>query len=189
MLTMTAVTEARDALRSETVRLRDGRAALIRPASLDDAPQLLANINAIGAEVVYLLTENIGSDLEEERQWIMEYDGASALLLVAEVDGKLVGQADVQPGRWPKESHVGIVGIAILDDFRGAGLGRAMMDRVLEWMRDRRFKKACLEVFVTNERAIALYRGLGFEVEGVRKRQYRILGGWVDDVVMGKWLE
>jgi len=186
---MTTAPEARDALRSDVARLKDGRAATIRPASLDDAPRLLEILNAIGAEVVYLLTENIGNDVEDERRYILEYDGASAVLLVAEVDGKIVGQADVQPGRWPKESHVGIVGIAILDGYRGVGLGRALMDRALEWMRDRQFKKACLEVFATNERAIALYRHLGFEVEGVRKRQYRVRGEWVDDVLMGKWLE
>ncbi len=186
---MTTAPEAKDALRSEAVRLKDGRTATIRPASLDDAPRLLEIINAIGAEAVYLLTDNIGTDVEEERRYILEYDGAGAVLLVAEVGGTIVGQADVQPGRWPKESHVGVVGIAILDGFRGVGLGRAMMDRTLEWMRDRQFKKACLEVFATNERAIALYRHLGFEVEGVRRRQYRVRGEWVDDVLMGKWLE
>ncbi len=186
---MTTAPDAKDALRSEPARLKDGRTATIRPATLDDARQLLDLINTIGAEVVYLLTENIGNDLEEERRYILEYDGASAVLLVAEVGGKVVAQADVQPGRWPKESHVGVVGIAILDGYRGVGLGRAMMERTLEWMRDRQFKKACLEVFSTNARAIALYRGLGFEVEGTRRRQYRVRGEWVDDVLMGKWLE
>ena len=184
---MTATSEAGDVLRSATVRLRDGRIATIRPAAVGDAEQLLENVNAIGAEIVFILTEQLGSDVEQEREWIREYDGASSLLLVAEVDGRVVGQADVQPGRYPKESHVAILGIAIRDGFRGLGLGRAMMDRLLEWMRARGFKKACLEVFSTNERAIALYRGLGFEVEGVRKRQYRVLGEWVDDVLMGLW--
>ena len=186
---MAATSRATDPLRSQDVRLRDGRTATIRPASPEDAERLLENVNAIGAEIVYLLTEQLGSDIEQEREWIREYDGATSVLLVAEVGGRVVGQADVQPGRYPKESHVGIVGIAIRDGYRGAGLGRAMMDRALEWMRARGFKKACLEVFATNVQAIALYRGLGFELEGVRRRQYRVLGEWVDDVLMGKWLE
>jgi RimJ/RimL family protein N-acetyltransferase len=62
------------------------------------------------------------------------------------------------------------------------------MERCLEWMRDRQFQKACLQVFSTNARAIALYKKLGFVVEGVRPRQYRIRGEWVDDVLMGMWL-
>ena len=52
----------------------------------------------------------------------------------------------------------------------------------------RQFRKASLEVFSTNTRAIALYKKLGFVIEGVRPRQYRIRGEWVDDILMGKWL-
>jgi len=40
-----------------------------------------------------------------------------------------------------------------------------------------------------NARAIALYRKLGFEVEGVRKRQFRVRDTWVDEVLMAKGLE
>jgi len=80
-------------------------------------------------------------------------------------------------------------GVAIQAGWRDAGLGRAMMERVLEWMRDRQFRKACLSVFSTNARAIALYRKLGFEVEGVRKRQFRVRDTWVDEVLMAKGLE
>ena len=56
-------------------------------------------------------------------------------------------------------------------------------------MRAREFRKASLEVFSTNGRAIALYKKLGFVIEGVRPRQYQIRGEWVDDVLMGRWLE
>ena len=177
-----------DAMRSEIVLLRDGRGATIRPATVDDAPQVQENINSIGAEVVYILAESVGNDLDAERDWIRQFDGVSSVLFVAEVDGMIVGQGDVHPGRPPKESHVGTIGIAIRDGYREVGLGRALMERLLEWMRDRQFHKACLEVFSTNARAIALYKACGFEVEGVRRRQYRILNDWVDDVVMGKWL-
>src|SRR6266540_4254665 len=173
-----------DAMRPEIVLLRDGRGATIRPATLDDAQQVQENINSVGAEVVYILVEGVGHDLDAERDWIRQFDGTSSVFFVAEVDGKIVGQADAHPGRAPKETHVGTVGIAIRDGYRDLGLGRALMERLLEWMRDRQFKKACLEVFATNERAIALYKKLGFEVEGVRRRQYRILGEWVDDVLM-----
>jgi ribosomal protein S18 acetylase RimI-like enzyme len=183
-------TEGRaDPMRSEAVRLRDGRTATIRPATEGDAAALQATINAIGAEIDFILIESVGEDLEHEREWIRGFDGTSSVLFVAEVDGKLAGQADVHPGRPPKESHVGTLGIAIQRGYRDVGLGRALMERCLEWMRDRQFKKACLQVFSTNARAIALYEKLGFRIEGVRPRQYRIRGEWVDDVMMGKWLE
>ncbi len=177
-----------DPLRSETVRLRDGRVVTFRPATVDDAQGVMENINSVGAEIEYIMTESVRTDVEREREWIRQYDGAGSVLFVAEADGTIVGQADAVMGRWPKETHVGTIGIAIRAAYRDAGLGRAMMERILEWMRVRGLKKASLAVFSTNERAIALYRRLGFEVEGVRKRQYRIRGEWVDDVMMGLWL-
>ena len=175
-------------MRVEILRLRDGRRASVRPVTEEDAQQLQDNINAIGAEVVYILTESVGEDLEHEREWVRHFDGVSSVLFVSEVDGKLVGQADVHAGRPPKESHVGTLGIAIRDGYRDVGLGKALMERCLEWMRDRQFRKACLEVFATNERAVALYKKLGFEVEGVRRRQSLVRGEFVDNLLMAKWL-
>jgi len=181
--------ERRDPMRAEVVLLRDDRTATIRPATEDDAAALQENINAVGAEIDFILTESVGNDVEHEREWIRHFDGTSSVLFIADVDGKLVGAADVHPGRPPKESHVGTLGIAIRDGYRNLGLGRALMERCLEWMRDRQFKKACLQVFSTNAQAIALYKKLGFVAEGVRPRQYRIRGEWVDDVLMGTWLD
>lgn len=180
---------AADPMRSETVRLRDGRAATIRPATEADAVLLQENINAIGAEIVYILTESVGDDVEHEREWIRQFDGVTSVLFISEVDRKLVGQADVHSGRAPKESHVGTLGVAVREGYRDIGLGRALIERCLEWMRDRKFRKACLQVFSTNARAIALYKKLGFDVEGIRRGQYAIQGEWVDDVQMAKWLD
>src|SRR3990172_2550944 len=173
---MGAAPETPDALRSGTVQLKDGRIVMVRPATPNDAQGMMENINAVGAEIDWIITEGVGSDVEREREWIAQYDGG--------------GPAPYVPaGRWPKETHVGTIGVAIQAGWRDAGLGRAMMERVLEWMRDRQFRKACLSVFSTNARAIALYRKLGFEVDGVRTRQFRVRDAWVDEVLMAKWLE
>src|SRR2546428_12461175 len=177
-----------DPMRTETIRLRDGRTATIPPAVESDAAALQENINAIGAEIDFILTEGVGDDVEHEKEWVRQFDGMSSVLFVSEADGKIVGQADVHAGRPPKESHVGTLGIAIRDGYRDVGLGKALMERCLEWMRDRQFRKACLEVFATNERAVALYKKLGFEVEGVRRRQSLVRGEFVDNLLMAKWL-
>jgi RimJ/RimL family protein N-acetyltransferase len=49
-------------------------------------------------------------------------------------------------------------------------------------------EKISLTVFSTNKPAISLYRKLGFEVEGISKKQYKIEGKYVDEVTMGKFL-
>ncbi|HEV8595332.1 MAG TPA: GNAT family N-acetyltransferase [Thermoplasmata archaeon] len=168
--------------------LKDGRTAVIRRAIEADAEALIRNINEVGAEQDWILTESLTWDLRREREWIRGFDDASSILYVAEVDGRVVGQIDAHTSTYPKARHVASLGIAIVRAYRGLGIGRLLMERVLTWMRVRGIEKAVLEVFSTNERAIALYRKMGFEVEGARKRHYKIRGKYVDDVMMAKWL-
>ena len=173
---------------SHDVTLKDGRRVTIRRAEPEDAPRLLAHVNSVGAEMVYIQTERVEKTVEEEQDWIKSFDGLSTLLLVATYEGKVVGSADVGRGAQTKNAHVAELGIALQKEARGQGLGRAMMEDMITWARSVRIRKLFLSVFGTNERAIALYRSLGFAEEG-RLRGQVILRGAPDDVVlMSRWL-
>jgi RimJ/RimL family protein N-acetyltransferase len=176
-----------DALRSEEVVIRDGRRVLVRPARMADAESTLRNVNRVGREEIYIMVEEV-PNLENERRWLSEFDGVRNVLLVAEANGDVIGAADCHGGAFPKDGHVGGIGIAIQDGWREAGLGRRMMERVLEWMRAQGFLKAELAVFATNHRARRLYESLGFVEEGIRRRHVRIRGEYVDEILMGLWL-
>lgn len=168
--------------------LKDGRTVVVRRAIEADADALVRNINAVGAEGDWILTDSVGWDLRREREWIRGFDDQSSVLYVAEVDGRVVGQIDAHVSRYSKARHVSSLGIAIVGAYRGQGIGRFLMEHALTWMKARGVEKAVLEVFSSNERAIALYKKMGFEVEAVRKRHYKIRGLYVDDVMMAKWL-
>jgi len=167
---------------------KDGRTVVIRRAGEPDAPQLMRNINEVGAEGDWILTESVGWDVVREREWVRGFDGRQSVLYVAEIDGRIVGQIDAHISTYPKAAHVASLGIAIVKGYRDVGIGRALLDRILAWMKGRGVEKATLEVFSTNERAIALYQKMGFAVEGARRRQFKIRGQYVDDVYMAKWL-
>lgn len=176
-------------MREEDVVLRDGRAVRIRPARIEDADSLLENIALIGAEEVYVMIDTPSHDPEAEREWVRSFDGQRSALFVADAAGAVVGAADCHGGAYPKNRHVGDLGIAIRDGWREVGLGRVLMERVLDWMRARGFEKATLCVFATNVRARRLYESLGFRTEGVRRKQIRIRGELVDEVFMALWLD
>jgi RimJ/RimL family protein N-acetyltransferase len=170
------------------VDLRDGRRALLRPAVRSDAEALLANINAIGAEGVYLMTERLALTPEEERRKLLEFDGSRGLYLVAEIDGRLVGSATFARGAQVKNAHTASVGVAILEEARGVGLGAALLRAGTDWARSVGVRKLTLGVFATNERALRLYRRLGYQEEG-RLRGQVILGGVpVDELLMALWV-
>jgi RimJ/RimL family protein N-acetyltransferase len=170
------------------VTLKDGGKALIRQAAVEDAEQPLSLLNTVGHEEVYIQTEGVEKTLDQERDWINRFDGLSSILIIATLDGKLVGSADFRRGSQAKNAHVAELGIAIQKESRGQGLGRAMLEDGLSWARSVGVRKLFLGVFGTNERAVSLYRGLGFAEEG-RLRGQVILRGVPDDLVlMSRWL-
>ena len=71
----------------------------------------------------------------------------------------------------PAESQVG--SIAVLPEYRRHGLGRQLMEILLAACRETGTRDTYLEVRVSNEPAIAMYKSLGFENDGIRKRYYQ----------------
>lgn len=169
-------------------RLKDGRVATIRFATPDDAPGITDLINSVGSEKRFTLRERATWSLEEERRTVGAADGRGVAFFVAEIDGRISGLLDIERGQWPKNAHVAELGMSCVSGCRGVGLGTALLRRALEWADWVGVRKVTLEVFSTNEQAITLYRGMGFEEEGRRHREYLIEGRPVDGVLMARWL-
>jgi ribosomal protein S18 acetylase RimI-like enzyme len=76
--------------------------------------------------------------------------------------------------------------MAVARDWRGRGVGSALLAAGIDWGRERGLHKLSLDVFAHNERAIALYRKFGFVEEGRRAKHYRRQSGelW-DSIEMG----
>ena len=64
------------------------------------------------------------------------------------------------------------LGMWVLPEWRGRGGGRLLAEAAID-ARPADVHKIELEVFTDNEPAIALYRSLGFEEEGLRRDHYR----------------
>jgi L-phenylalanine/L-methionine N-acetyltransferase len=107
--------------------------------------------------------------------------------LVAVVDGEVVGMIGLHAFSRPRINHRGEIGMMVRDDWQGKGVGKAMMQAVIDladkWLNLARIE---LTVFTDNEPAIALYRKFGFEIEGaLRKHAFRD-GEFVDSYVMAR---
>jgi RimJ/RimL family protein N-acetyltransferase len=177
------VATRRALLRREGVT-RDGRPFLIRPAASDDAPALVALRDAVAAEGdLIAATPGERSVVEEELSLTtLVREGGLPLTLV--VDGEIAGQLLVSRRNERFHSHVGEVAIIVSNVYRGQGLGRALMETAIDWGRAVGVAKLSLSVFTTNHRAIALYRSLGFEEEGVRRAQVLLADGSRDVMLM-----
>jgi ribosomal protein S18 acetylase RimI-like enzyme len=63
--------------------------------------------------------------------------------------------------------------MAVARDWRGRGVGSALLAAGIDWARERGLHKLSLTVFPHNAAAIALYRTFGFVEEGRLVKQYR----------------
>ena len=68
-------------------------------------------------------------------------------------------------------------------EWRGRGVGSALVAAAIDRSRERGLHKLCLSVFPHNEAAIALYRKFGFEEEGYRRKQLRRANGELWDLI------
>jgi ribosomal-protein-alanine N-acetyltransferase len=66
-----------------------------------------------------------------------------------------------------------LANLAVLPDFRGRGVGSALLDRVLADLRSAGVESLFLEVRVSNRRAAELYLSRGFSQVAVRPDYYR----------------
>jgi ribosomal protein S18 acetylase RimI-like enzyme len=86
-------------------------------------------------------------------------------------------------------SHLVRLTIAVHEGHQRHGVGRALMNELLRWARSNpRLDKVELQVRSSNERAIALYRSLGFVEEGRKTRRLKIAPNeYLDEVYMALW--
>ena len=90
--------------------------------------------------------------------------------LVAELDGKVVGQIGMEVCERPRRKHVANMGMAVCESVRGQGIGselvKSIVDLAHNWLAVTRIE---LEVYTDNQAAIALYQRHGFVIEGEAK--------------------
>ena len=170
-------------------KLRDGRSIIIREAGVEDAEVILSLLNEVASEENLILLDKGEYDARLEKRHILSAKlGGKSSILIAELNGKAVGVGELKVGEFKKNRHTAELGLAVIKEFRGLGVGRALMTEMLSRAEKSGVEKVWLSVFSTNKTAIALYRKFGFEIEGVRKKQFKIGSTYVDELLMAKFL-
>lgn len=105
---------------------------------------------------------------------------------IAAENGRIIGMCSVRAeGGHVETRHVGSLGIEMLADHRGLGIGSALLAHTLEACRGR-FEEVHLAVLPVNQRARRLYEKAGFEVYGTAPRAFQRAGKYHDFVLMRK---
>lgn len=104
---------------------------------------------------------------------------------VAEAGGDVLGTYILKPNQQGLGSHVANASYMVAAPARGRGVGRAMGEHSIDEARRLGYRAMQFNlVVVTNEAAIALWRGLGFEEVGRLPGAFRSGDEYVDALVM-----
>jgi L-amino acid N-acyltransferase YncA len=159
----------------------------IRFATEDDAEAICIIYNqGIEERIATLETERRSPD--ERRQW-MASRGPRHPVIVADEAGFVVGWASLNPFNARRAyDHVADLSVYVERGWRGKGVGRLLLDRLVALARALGYHKMVLAAFPSNTGGMALYERVGFDTVGIYREQGQLDGKWVDVIIMEKLL-
>jgi L-phenylalanine/L-methionine N-acetyltransferase len=161
----------------------------VRPARPRDHAQVMALLSDVAAERVYIRTEEVGRGRSRrDRRWMRRSWTPEGANLVAVSEGRVIGNLGIAREPNPVTRHVASLGMHIASDWRGRGVGSALLAEAFRWAGWAGVEKITLTVYPDNDRAIALYRKFGFVEEGRLTGQSKKSIGYRDEIFMGRWL-
>ncbi len=171
----------------QTITLRNGKEALIRNGERPDGEAVYEVFNRTHEETDYLLTysDENSFDPDKEAEFLEEKTNSSnEIELLAIVDGKLAGTAGIEAiGTKYKVKHRAEFGISVLKEYWGLGLGRALAEACIKCARDAGYIQMELNVVADNDRALSLYKSLGFVEFGRNPRGFNSRTSGYQEVV------
>ncbi len=160
-------------MKFESICFKDklGREVVLRNAVESDAAALIEYLKVTAIETPYLIREpeEITLTIEQEKRFIQgKIDADRELLLIALIDGKHIGNCSLMNiAPYKRYAHRCGLAIALYQEYCSCGIGKVMMETVLEAAKMAGYEQAELEVISDNQNAISLYKNLGFKKYGI----------------------
>ncbi len=110
-------------------------------------------------------------------------------VIVADEAGSVVGWASLNPFN-PRRAydHAADLSVYVERGWRGKGVGRLLLDRLVALAQELGYHKTVLAAFPSNTAGMALYERVGFDTVGIYREQGQLDGKWVDVIIMEKLL-
>ena len=157
-----------------TITLKDGRACVLCPTYPEYAEEMIEYMKITAAETPFVLRypDEVNYTLEGEKEILgrlLEDEGS--VMMLAVVDGKVAGNASINGlGNKRKILHRCSLAIALKKEYWNLGIGREMIEYLIELAKQIGFEQMDLEVVDGNNNAKHLYEKCGFIETGKRMR-------------------
>ena len=150
--------------------LPDGRQVFLRfPDPEYHAAPLIDFLKTVCGETDFLsqAPDEVTLTVEEEQEFLKKINAdPNSLMILAEVNGQLAGNCSLTIGGKRRNAHRATMGIALYEKYWGLGIGKLLLQAVIDTARQKGIDYLELEVVADNARAIGLYERMGFETIG-----------------------
>ena len=159
----------------------------LRPATGTDAAAIALIYNQGIEDRLATLDTELRTP-EERRQWLSARSPRHPVV-VAEDGGVVIGWGSLNPfSARAAYRFVADFSVYVERSWRGRGVGRVLLTRLIELGREHGYHKLVLSAFPFNQAGVALYERLGFRTVGIYREQGMLDGLWVDTIIMEKLL-
>jgi len=178
----------------EVVKLRNGEKIIIRHVIESDIDGIWNNFNEVVDEKIYLPVLFPVKSKFEKQSWFHNIQKEREICIVAIHPTMLspyniLGQCEISNLEWDAATHVGSLGVIVQRNFRDLGIGFNLIDKAIRESKRLNKEKIILSSFLDNERALFLYKKIGFKTIGIRKKQFYMDSVYYDEVLMELWID
>jgi RimJ/RimL family protein N-acetyltransferase len=164
---------------------------IIRQIQIEDAAAFASVIQAVEIESEFMLYEpyerRVSPEIQEKMIRTLT-EGENSNIFVAENQGELVGYLIAIGGTAKRTIHSANIVIGIREKFRGQGIGTQLFEQLEIWARKKKLHRLGLTVMSTNKAGQALYKKMGFEIEGTKRHSLFVNGEFIDEYCLCKIL-
>lgn len=163
---------------------------LIRPVEPDDAEAVVSIFNPIIESGLYTVFDTPFT-AEQEREYILRFPARGVFhVVVRQADQRIVGFQSLEPFAAYTRAfdHVGVIGTYVDLLLRRQGVAARLFEATFEAAKVKSYEKLFTYVRGDNPAALATYLKQGFQIVGRAIRQARINGGYVDEIMIEKFL-
>jgi len=167
----------------QNVALRDGAAVVIKPLDVEEAPAVLKFYRSLPEEDRLFLRDDVTKP-EWLRRFVARIESGEIVSLVAESDGKIVGEATLYRAQHGWTKHVAELRIAVAPALRRSGLGTTLARELVRVATRLGAEKMVIQVVENQLGARKMFRKLGFRQEAVLRGHVKDIHGMKRDLIV-----
>jgi RimJ/RimL family protein N-acetyltransferase len=146
--------------------LKDGSRVVLRAMVKEDRDNILDFFQRLDEKDTLFLRSDV-RDPKVIDHWVNNIDYSKVYPLVAEADGRIVGDATLHMRKLGWKRHLGNVRVVVAKDYQGKGLGTLLINELVELAGELGLEKLIAEIHLQSHGAMAAFKRAGFSVKAV----------------------